>query len=370
MATPKVYTSDDGTRYRVRELLGRGGFGATYRVVQIAAETGEHVREVCLKVCESRRDWHGEAFYGELLAGNPRVVRLLDAFVDVSGGRGRPRRTYCLVFELMPHGTVDHLLRADRGTPFMSETMVRKEIDAVLTVLGSMHAAGITHRDIKPANVYVKSRKLVLGDFGISAMTLTPRHRPVDAFSRAFSPQNVDELGQWGPRHDVFQVALLTASLLTGRVWGTGDLAGLARSELPEDIKCWIWHATSTRESGYRDAVDAAAALSELASVSMRPGAPPPALRGEYVVLTGKLDDVTRGEATQLLSAAGAHVQGMVGDRTTLVVRGTIRNALTENEGRKLFQVRERRRRGQKIRLVAVARLRDIIGDPDAGGPQ
>ncbi|OZE96552.1 protein kinase domain-containing protein [Rhodococcoides fascians] len=354
------FTNDDGTQYELSSKLGQGGFGEVYQAFELSESTSERVREVCLKICTSRRDWHGEAFYGELLRTNKRVVQLLDAFVDVSKMQDGTQRTYCLVFELMPHGTVDDLLAVHPGQPFMSETMVKKEISALLTVLGSMHNAGITHRDIKPANVYVKSRKLILGDFGISEMTLTPRHRAADAFTPDYSPRNAEEMRQWGPRHDIFQVALLAASLLTGSAWTTKSLAGLQQSEISEDVKCWIWHATSAKARGYGDAFDARDALNELASVSMRSGRAPVEVRGEHIVLTGKLDELNRVEATAALRAAGAHVQEMVTDQTTLVVRGPVRNGLSEHEGRKLFQVRERRRRGQKLRLVSGTFLTDL----------
>lgn len=156
------YTNDDGTKYELESRLGQGGFGTTYRAFELSPKTSARAREVCLKVCDSRRDWHGEAFYGELLKGNKRVVQLLDAFVDVSKTGGK--RTYCLVFELMPSGTVDDFLADHGGRPYWDVVLVKREINALLTVLGAMHNAGVTHRDIKPANVYVRSRKLVLGD--------------------------------------------------------------------------------------------------------------------------------------------------------------------------------------------------------------
>ncbi|MDI6627150.1 MAG: protein kinase [Rhodococcus sp. (in: high G+C Gram-positive bacteria)] len=359
MKKAMLYTNDEGTKYELESRLGQGGFGTTYRAFELSQETSSRVREVCLKICNSRRDWHGEAFYGELLKGNKRVVQLLDAFVDVSKTGGK--RTYCLVFELMPSGTVDDFLADHGGRPYWDVVLVKREISALLTVLGAMHNAGVTHRDIKPANVYVRSRKLVLGDFGISRMTLTPRHAAVDSFTVAFSPRDLDRMRQWAPRHDIFQVALLAASLFTGTVWTTGSLADLQRSDLPEDVKCWIWHATSVRARGYDDALDARDALNELASVSMRAQKAPDDLRGEYVVLTGRLEDLNRAEATALLRTAGAYVQDMVNDQTTLIVRGAVRNGLSEHEGRKLFQVRERRRRGQKVRIVSGIQLLELL---------
>lgn len=365
MKKGKQFTNDDGTRYVVQSKIGEGGFGETYRAFELS-ETSDRDREVCLKICGSRRDWHGEAFYGELLRGNKRVVPLLDAFVDVSRNRHGLERTYCLVFELIPSGTVDDLLVDHPGQPVMkNEAMVKKEISALLTVLDSMHNSGITHRDIKPSNVFVRSGKLVLGDFGISKMSLAPRHAAVDAYTPAYSPRNGEELRRWGPRQDIFQVALLAASLLTGTAWTTNSLADLQRSDLSEDVKCWIWHATSAKARGYEDALDAMQALNNLAADTLRSSKTPAAINGEYVVLTGKIDELNRARAVAALRSLGAHVQDMVTDQTTLVVRGPVRNAMSEHEGRKLFQVREQRRRGQKIKIISGSQLLDVIDRAD-----
>lgn len=352
-----VLRNPDGGRYEVAGKIGQGGFGEIYQGYE--REGKVRGREVCLKVCFRQHDWHGEAFYGELMVNERNVVCLLDSFVHVQRGENL---IYVLVFELMTEGTVDDLISRSEGRPFWSEAIVRREITELLNVLARMHDVGITHRDIKPNNVYVKRRRLVLGDFGISRMTLDQRHHAVDAFTPLFSPRDMDFGERWAPAADVFQVALLAATLLTGQVWATEDLSRLQSAEIADDLKCWIWHSTSIKARMYRSAGEAAGALETLHKVNMEASKMPSRISGQHVVLTGRLDGLTQGDASDLLTKAGAHVDGAITDRTTLVIRGTVRNGLSESEGRKLFAVRERRRTGQKIAIASGPQLLTAVG--------
>ncbi|MHC6215012.1 hypothetical protein LZP97_03780 [Rhodococcus sp. DMF-1] len=51
-----------------------------------------------------------------------------------------------------------------------------------------------------------------------------------------------------------------------------------------------------------------------------------------------------------------------VGDSTTLLVRGDVRNGLNESEGRKLYAVRERLRLGQRISIIGQTGLERLLG--------
>lgn len=77
---------------------------------------------------------------------------------------------------------------------------------------------------------------------------------------------------------------------------------------------------------------------------------------------SGKLQRWTRSEAAELVRRAGGHVQAAVGDSTTLLVRGDVRNGLNESEGRKLYAVRERLRLGQRISIVGQTGLERLLG--------
>lgn len=357
-----VLVTDDGPRYLVERKLGAGGFGTTYfghrvtksgRVMELA--------KVCIKVCTSRKDWHGEAFFGELLADDPRVVRLRDAVVRTTGSGTSQRRKYILIFDYMEGGTVADAI--GRGELRWTEPRTRREIKALLGLLARLHDAGVTHRDLKPDNVYLRDGKLVVGDFGITQLDLDPRRSSAYAMSPRFAPKEAVASWRWGQADDVFQVGLLAATLVSGETWGTETVSVPAISRLPvsDEFKSWIWHATGAKAKRYWDAGDAIEALDALRTTSIAPGRLPRSLAGQVVVFTGGIEGMPRREAAEAARSAGAVVQSSVGDATTLVVVGKVSRGAGANEGLKLFATRERLRRGQDIRVISDAQFRRAV---------
>jgi len=358
-----VLVTDDGPRYLVEGKLGAGGFGTTY-VGHRITKSGRlmALAKVCIKVCSSRKDWHGEAFFGELLADDPRVVRLRDAVVRTTGSGTSQRRKYILIFDFMEGGTVSDAIKREQLR--WTEARTRREIKALLALLARLHDAGVTHRDLKPDNVYLRDGKLVVGDFGITKLDLDPRQNFAYALSPKFAPKEAVATWRWGQADDVFQVGLLAATLVSGRTWGTEDVSASAISRLPvsDEFKSWIWHATGARSKRYWDAGDAREALDALRTTSIAPGRAPRSLAGQGLVFTGAIDGLPRREASELARRAGAVVQSAVGDATTVVVVGKLkRDAAGANEGIKLFATRERLRRGQAIRVVSAGQFRRLL---------
>ncbi|MFH5210532.1 protein kinase [Antrihabitans sp. NCIMB 15449] len=351
--------NDIGDAYQVESAIAEGGFGQAYSAYRMSRDGKRRGSRVCLKVCQSAGDWHGEAFFGKIVRGNHRAVQLLDSFVSSTGRGSAQARRHVLIFEFMDEGTIADAV--DNNQLPWNEIRVRKELAGVLELLGRMHNVGITHRDLTPANVYLRDGQLVLGDFGITRMTLDPKHAQVTAFTPAYTPKSVWSSHRWGPAEDVFQLGLLACTLLTGEVFNASKINGIRQLEVADDLKCWIWHATAASAKKYLDASDASAALSSLRDVSLSAGRAPRTIAGQKVVFTGKLDRLTRAEATTLVTNAGAQVQSAVGDTTTLIVRGPVRGALSEFEGRKLFAVRERLRLGQRIRIISGGQLERLL---------
>lgn len=344
--------NDAGTPYLVTGLLGEGGFGQTYAGHRLSP-AGRPTRNVAIKVCRSLEDWHGEAYFGKLLAGDPRVVELLDVFVEGTGRGRRQRRRHILVFEFIEDGTVWDA--AEAGGLRWSEAKVRREIRALLKVLQRMHAVWILHRDIKPDNVYLRDGRLVLGDFGISKLQVDRRPLAGTVFESDFAPGNVTAGSVWGPHDDIYQVGLLAATLLSGEVWWNESVSlhaieGLAAGEA---LKCWIWHATAARSKRYLDAADALDALGSLKGVPMVPaGRPPRTLRGRALVLAGRMPGMTQAEALARARRAGARVQRSVTDTTTVAVLGEPSARPGTAEMLTRYGVRERLREGQPIALI------------------
>ena len=344
--------NDTGAPYLVTGLLSEGGFGQTY-VGHRLSPGGRRMRKVCIKVCRSLDDWHGEAYFGRLLTGDPRVVELLDVFVDATGRGRRQRRRHILVFEFMEDGTVWDAVEND-GLRW-SEAKVRREIRALLKVLQRMHAVWILHRDIKPDNVYLRDGRLVLGDFGITKLLVDHSPATGSMFEGDFAPDNVTAGSRWGPHDDIYQVGLLAGTLLSGEVWWNESVSigSIAALEASDAFKSWIWHATAAKSKRYLDAFDALDALASLRHIDMTPSRPPRTLRGECVVFTGRMPGLPREQAAARARKAGARVQSRPSDSTTVVVLGSNGTAAGgAAEGLKLYGVRERLRTGQPITLI------------------
>ena len=65
--------------YRIERLLGEGGFGQAY----LARRLGRSrvvPSTVCIKASERIDGWLREAYFGQLLDGHPRAIRVFDTF--------------------------------------------------------------------------------------------------------------------------------------------------------------------------------------------------------------------------------------------------------------------------------------------------
>jgi serine/threonine protein kinase len=150
-------------RYRLGEILGRGGMGEVR-----AARDVTLGRDVAVKLLHhglagdervSRRFEHEARAAARLT--HPNVVRVYDAGVH----NGRP----FIVMERLGGGTLaDEIARGP-----LSETRVRVVGVQVLEALAAAHKHGVLHRDIKPSNVMLAPDGGVrVADFGIAKSEL------------------------------------------------------------------------------------------------------------------------------------------------------------------------------------------------------
>src|SRR3954452_703838 len=160
-----VVSPETRLRYRVDRLLGQGGFGQVYLAYRLD-RSATVPEQVCIKVSASIDGWLREAYFGQLLDGHPRAIRVFDRFPLTRPGSQAGELLYALALEYAPHGDLSAFLhRAERR---FAETLVRREIAGILQVLGKLHRGQLLHRDLTPLDVFVcDGHKLKLGAFGI-----------------------------------------------------------------------------------------------------------------------------------------------------------------------------------------------------------
>jgi serine/threonine-protein kinase len=97
-------------------------------------------------------------------------------------------------------------------------------IDQLAVGLESAHAAGVVHRDLKPQNVFLVGNggdvRVKLLDFGVARLIegseLTRSAMLIGSPGYLAPEQAVSELGEVGPRADVFALGTITYRALTG----------------------------------------------------------------------------------------------------------------------------------------------------------
>ena len=344
-------------QYRIERLLGAGGFGQVY----LARRLGRSAivpEIICIKVSARIDGWLREAYFGQLLDGHARAIRVFDTFplLRIDGPV-----LYCLTLEYARHGDLGAFLsRTGKG---WSETIARREIAGILHVLGKLHRGQTLHRDLTPLNVFVcDGRRLKLGDFGIvrqqsdrrgiTAHTMNALTAPSDILARA--------VPRWQARDDVYQVGQLLGMLIKGDARARIRPHEIRRLACTDHLKEIVYRCIGERRKRYESADDLIDAL-------RNPPAPLEVgvlrtLKGVHLAFTGILTR-RRREAVRAARRAGAVVHGMPSVRTTVVVRGRPNplQAAGRDGGLKLMEIKRLREKGHRITLLDETRFWRLV---------
>lgn len=350
-------SSVSGKTYRVGALLGAGGFGRVYEAFEADRRGRQVGKPVCIKVTPDQASWHREAYFGELLRGNKRVIQLFESFPYQTAGKGR-RPIYCLILERAKHRALADRLRVTR-TPW-SESSATREIIALLRVLDELHGGGALHRDLTPFNIFVcAGGVLKLGDFGIARHGKIGKGVPAGTFNWGWAPPGIVEGEQqrWLEQDDIYQMGQLLAALVKGQisVISTGDVRQLSCSN---SLKAVIRRAVGQRHERYRDAVEMIAAIqsprtAETGGVST--------LKGKTVVFTGPLS-MRRRKAEELVRGVGGKVSDVVRTATDVLVRGAQSSRwLAGDQGKKLIDALRLQERGANIRVINERQFQRLV---------
>jgi serine/threonine-protein kinase len=135
-------------RFRLLELVAKGGMGRVYRAVQspLGREVAVKILDLSASVDDDgqfRSRFFREASICARLT-HPNTVRIFDY--------GQDDDVYYLVMELLEGQTLSHLIKREGPLePRRAVALCRQ----ILASLSQAHDMGVIHRDMKPANVFV-----------------------------------------------------------------------------------------------------------------------------------------------------------------------------------------------------------------------
>jgi serine/threonine-protein kinase len=334
--------------YRIEGLLGEGGFGQAYRARRLG-HSSTVAGTVCIKISTRIDGWLREAYFGQLLDGHPRAIRMYDAFPLM---RAEGQVLYGLALEYARQGDLRAYLRRTRKG--WSEAAVRREIAGVLEVLGKLHRGQLLHRDLTPLNVFVcEGPRLKLGDFGIVRQQSDRRGITARTMNALTAPSDILDgaVPKWQARDDVYQVGQLLGMLVKGDASVRLRTSEIRRLPCGDHLKEIIHRCIGERRKRYESADDLIAALrnppAPLRVGSLR------SLKGVHLAFTGILSK-PRSEAARAARRAGAVVHGAPSGRTTVVVRGrpNVLQAAGKDAGLKLMEIKRLREKGHRITLL------------------
>jgi len=200
-------------RYRLDEVIGRGGMSTVYRGTDLALDRVVAVK-VALDPLVEQSPVYLARFTREAQAaaaiGHPGVVTVYDAGADGP--------TRFIVMEFVPGRSLADILTEREHKPLAPERAANIAAQ-VADALNAAHAAGIIHRDIKPGNIMVEPDGAVkVLDFGIARAldghTLT-QTATVLGTSAYMSPEQA--LGQpVDARSDIYSLGCVLYEMLTG----------------------------------------------------------------------------------------------------------------------------------------------------------
>jgi transcriptional regulator with GAF, ATPase, and Fis domain/tetratricopeptide (TPR) repeat protein len=316
---PKDLPPVVGDRYRIIEMLGKGGTGTVHR-----AFDDLHRLEVALKVLHPAAEPGGGASLSaefQVLAGlsHPNLAEVHDYGVTPGGLR-------FFTMELVVGDDIAAFLRKKlrKEDEPASSPLFLEVLTQVLAALDYIHTRGVIHEDLKPSNLLVRlvdgSPRVKLIDFGLARLTGISRLETSGTVEYMAPEKFRGAAGD--PRSDLYSLGVLVCELLTGRRPFDGERpADVVRAhltgDLPEDLLAGIpepFRAVTRRLLSRSPADRFASAYEVLEAIDCRTGRAP-ALPPAFQAFVG------RDEALDRL--LGAFAKARMGRGARALIQGS-----------------------------------------------
>ena len=224
----------------VERLLGKGGMGAVYVVLQRSTRVHRALklmRPELLADPKLRARFESEATVGADIASE-HVVKVLLAGFD--GATGMPY----LVMELLEGDNLEDIVLRRGAIPWGEARLIFQQL---CHGLGGAHVKNIVHRDLKPENVFIANSNradvpftVKVLDFGIAkVMAEAVKTAATQSLGTPLfmSPEQADPRSQVAPSTDVWALGLVAFRVLTGRFyWLSANYEGASLQALLAEV--------------------------------------------------------------------------------------------------------------------------------------
>jgi serine/threonine-protein kinase len=224
------------SRYRVEQILGRGGMGVVYKATDTQLDETVAIKTLPGDVMQ-RSPEDLERFKREIRLARKITHRNVLRTYDYGEAEG----VYFISMEFVRGYTLSELLDeapAHRMAPRVAMGIARQ----ICRGLQAAHEQGIIHRDIKPQNVLIDHKgEVKVMDFGIARMAEAKEGMTqaglIVGTPHYMSPEQVQGK-QLDPRSDVYSIGILLYEMLAGeKPFAAPSLTAILTAHITEKPK-------------------------------------------------------------------------------------------------------------------------------------
>ncbi len=225
---PGTVLTSQNNQYRIETTLGQGGFGITYKGIELKTSTPVAIKENWPDN-GSRQDnsvlWPSSLPPKER---NEQITRFIQEAQNIYQCKHANivevydwftgNNTAYIAMEFLPGQSLYHILQSQGPLP---ELKVKKYLLEIAHALKFIHSKQLLHRDIKPENILIDSQdRAVLIDFGNArAFIANQTQRMTQILTPGYAPiEQYGQKGRPGPWVDIYALCASMYELLTGQL--------------------------------------------------------------------------------------------------------------------------------------------------------